>query len=38
MKKKEKKESKGEIGKVNIEDTLREIKTKFGDDSIMMLG
>lgn len=38
MKKKEKKESKGEIGKVNIDDTLREIKTKFGDDAIMMLG
>ena len=38
MKKKEKKEEKGEIGKVNIEDTLREIKTKFGDDAIMMLG
>jgi recombination protein RecA len=38
MKKKQKKEEKGEIGKVNIENTLREIKTKFGDDSIMMLG
>lgn len=38
MKKKEAKESKGEIGKVNVENTLREIRTKFGDDSIMMLG
>ena len=32
------KESKGAVGKTGIEDTLREIKTKFGDDSIMMLG
>lgn len=32
------KEDKGPIGKVNVEDTLREIRTKFGDDSIMMLG
>lgn len=38
MKKKEAKEPKGEIGKVNVENTLREIRTKFGDDSIMMLG
>ena len=38
MKKKEKKEDKAGVGKVNIDDTLREIKTKFGDDSIMMLG
>ena len=38
MKKKVPKEEKGEIGKVNIENTLREIKTKFGDDAIMMLG
>ncbi len=37
-KKKAEKEPKGEIGKTNIENTLREIKTKFGDDSIMMLG
>ena len=38
QKKKEAKEPKGEIGKINIENTLREIKTKFGDDAIMMLG
>ncbi len=38
MKKKTEKEPKAELGKVNIENTLREIKTKFGDDSIMMLG
>ena len=38
MKKKEVKEPKGEIGKANVENTLREIRTKFGDDSIMMLG
>lgn len=38
LKKKAPKEAKGEVGKVNIENTLREIKTKFGDDSIMMLG
>ena len=37
IKKKEKKEEK-EVGKVNVENTLREIRTKFGDDSIMMLG
>ena len=38
MNKKKEKIPKNEIGKVNIENTLREIKTKFGDDSIMMLG
>ena len=38
MKKKPQKEPKAELGTVNIENTLREIKTKFGDDSIMMLG
>lgn len=38
IKKKVMKEEKGEIGKVNVENTLREIRTKFGDDSIMMLG
>lgn len=38
MKKKAPKEAKGEIGTVNVENTLREIRTKFGDDSIMMLG
>ncbi|MEI6843260.1 MAG: recombinase RecA [bacterium] len=38
MKKKEKKEEKGNVGRVNIDDTLRDIKTKFGDDAIMMLG
>jgi len=38
MKKKAPKELKGEIGTVNVENTLREIRTKFGDDSIMMLG
>jgi recombination protein RecA len=32
------KEEKGPVGKSGIEDTLRDIKTKFGDDSIMMLG
>lgn len=36
MKKKEKKEDKSNNS--GIEDALREIKTKFGDDSIMMLG
>ncbi len=36
--KKAPKEDKGPVGKVNVEDTLREIRTKFGDDSIMMLG
>ncbi len=38
QKKKAPKEAKGEIGSVNVENTLREIRTKFGDDSIMMLG
>ncbi len=38
QKKKIPKEEKGPIGKVNIDDTLRDIRTKFGDDSIMMLG
>ncbi len=38
MKKKTEKEPKNEMGKVNVENTLREIRTKFGDDSIMMLG
>lgn len=38
MQKKKEKEPKNEIGKVNVENTLREIRTKFGDDSIMMLG
>src|SRR3989344_8717105 len=32
------KAAKPEMGTVNIENTLREIKTKFGDDAIMMLG
>lgn len=36
-KKKTEKESKSE-NKIDIGNTLREIKTKFGDDSIMMLG
>ena len=36
MKKKEKKEEKSSNS--GIEDALREIKTKFGDDAIMMLG
>ncbi len=38
QKKKTEKEPKNEMGKVNVENTLREIRTKFGDDSIMMLG
>src|SRR6185369_4245773 len=38
MKKKAAKEPKENVGKVNIDDTLRDIKTKFGDDAIMMLG
>ena len=38
MIKKKEKEPKNEIGKVNIENTLRAIKTKFGEDAIMMLG
>lgn len=29
---------KAPVGKSGVEDTLREIRTKFGDDSIMMLG
>ena len=37
-KKKAEKEPKNELGKVNVENTLREIRTKFGEDSIMMLG
>lgn len=32
------KKDKEAVGTSEIEDTLREIKTKFGDDSIMMLG
>lgn len=32
------KKEKDKVGTSGIEDTLREIKTKFGDDSIMMLG
>ncbi|MFA7216614.1 MAG: recombinase RecA [Candidatus Paceibacterota bacterium] len=32
------KKDKDKVGTSEIEDTLREIKTKFGDDSIMMLG
>ncbi len=38
QKKKEKKEEKGAIGSVNVDDTLRDIRTKFGEDAIMMLG
>jgi recombination protein RecA len=44
QKKKEKEPKRNDIGqaavagKVNVENTLREIRTKFGDDSIMMLG
>ena len=38
MKKKEKKADKEPVGTANVENTLREIRTKFGDDSIMMLG
>ena len=39
LKKKSTKEEKPKPdSKVNIENTLRDIKTKFGDDSIMMLG
>ncbi len=38
QKKKEKKEEKGEVGKNNVTDTLRDIRTKFGEDAIMMLG
>lgn len=36
--KKPAKEPKAEMGTVNVENTLREIRTKFGDDAIMMLG
>src|SRR3989338_3617292 len=35
---KEQKQVGTKTGDSKIEDTLREIKTKFGDDSIMMLG
>lgn len=38
MKKKEKKADREPVGTANVENTLREIRTKFGDDSIMMLG
>lgn len=38
MKKKAPKAPKESVGTVNVENTLREIRTKFGDDSIMMLG
>ncbi|MFZ2523548.1 MAG: recombinase RecA [Minisyncoccia bacterium] len=38
MKKKEKKPERVPVGTENVENTLREIRTKFGDDSIMMLG
>jgi len=38
MQKKKEKVLKAEMGTVNVENTLREIRTKFGDDSIMMLG
>src|SRR3990167_2253332 len=38
MQKKKEKIAKPEMGAVNVENTLREIRTKFGDDSIMMLG
>jgi recombination protein RecA len=38
QKKKEKKEDKGAVGSANVSDTLRDIRTKFGEDSIMMLG
>lgn len=38
MQKKKEKIPKNEMGQVNVENTLREIRTKFGDDSIMMLG
>jgi recombination protein RecA len=37
IKKKEPKEAKT-MGKANIDDTLNQIRTKFGDESIMMLG
>ena len=35
---KETKEEKMKRGDSRVEDAIREIKTKFGDDSIMMLG
>jgi recombination protein RecA len=38
MKKSKEKKEKPEIGRSNVDDTLREIRTKFGDDAIMMLG
>ncbi|MEQ1561192.1 MAG: recombinase RecA [Nitrospira sp.] len=38
QKKKTPKADKEQVGTVNVENTLREIRTKFGDDSIMMLG
>lgn len=38
QKKKTPKPDKGPVGRSGVEDTLREIRTKFGDDSIMMLG
>ena len=38
MKKKTEKVEKEKVGEKNIEDTLRQIKTKFGEDSIMKLG
>ncbi len=38
MKKKAPKVEREAVGTVNVENTLREIRTKFGDDSIMMLG
>ncbi|MEQ1500102.1 MAG: recombinase RecA [Parcubacteria group bacterium] len=38
QKKKTPKPEKEEVGTANVENTLREIRTKFGDDSIMMLG
>jgi recombination protein RecA len=38
MKKKAPKVDKEPVGTANVENTLREIRTKFGDDSIMMLG
>ncbi len=38
QKKKTPKPDKEQVGTVNVENTLREIRTKFGDDSIMMLG
>jgi recombination protein RecA len=37
-KNKEEKETKAERGRQNIEDTINDIKTKFGEDAIMKLG